>query len=134
MDHHAKQLLLALRDSSNLSEAQLLELLEQLVSAPLAPAVLGAAASADLLGHEAAGGLAQDVAAPDAIFLHRTPEVGSAQARGEQISAHWPRGVLLGKVLLSLPPGPLGQHGRRRRVRCLQSGPRALPRVPRESR
>ena len=96
VDHHATQLLLALRDSSNLSEAQLLELLEQLVSAPLAPAALGAAASADLPGHETAGGLAQDVAAPDVIFLHRTPEVGSAQARGEQISAHWPHGVLLG--------------------------------------
>ena len=34
--------------------------------------------------------------APDVIFLSRNPEVGSAQARGAQISAHWPRGVLLG--------------------------------------
>lgn len=35
-------------------------------------------------------------AAPDVVFLSRTPEVGSAQARGAQISAHWTRGVLLG--------------------------------------
>ena len=34
--------------------------------------------------------------APDVVFLSRNPEVGSAQARGAQISAHWPRGVLLG--------------------------------------
>lgn len=96
VDHHAKQLLRALRDSSNPSDAQLLELLDQLVGTPLAPAALGAASSDDLLEYETTGGLEQDVAAPDVIFLHRTPEVGSAQARGEQISAHWPRGVLLG--------------------------------------
>ena len=95
VDHHAKQLLLALRDSNNLSDAQLLELLGQLVRTPLAPATLDAAVSADLLEYEIAGGLEQDDT-PDVIFLHRTPEVGSAQARGEQISAHWPRGVLLG--------------------------------------
>ena len=37
-----------------------------------------------------------DATPPDVIFLSRTPEVGSAQARGAQISARWPRAVLLG--------------------------------------
>ena len=109
VDHHAKHLLLALLDRDNPSDARLLKLLEQLVSSPFAPAALVTAASSNLPGydepagdlggsieHDQAAGSDTDIAAPDVVFLHRTPEVGSAQARGEQISAHWPRGVLLG--------------------------------------